>query len=81
MITKSTVLRTVLSALASHTSAQSSVARQSPVEFGAKLDMSIDERGIARLEYLCFDAYIECDVLTGAIDRYRERSQCNQCCF
>lgn len=54
---------------------------KSPVEFGAKLDMSIDERGIARLEYLCFAAYIECDVLTEAIDRYRERSQCNQCCF
>ena len=47
---------------------------KSPVEFGAKLDMSIDERGIARLEYLCFDAYNECDVLTGAIDRYRERT-------
>lgn len=47
---------------------------KSPVEFGAKLDMSIDERGIARLEYLCFDAYNECDVLTGAIDRYREQT-------
>lgn len=47
---------------------------RSPVEFGAKLDMSIDERGIARLEYLCFDAYNECDVLTGAIERYRERT-------
>lgn len=47
---------------------------KSPVEFGAKLDMSIDERGIARMEYLCFDAYNECDVLTGAIDRYCERT-------
>ncbi len=36
--------------------------------------MSIDERGIARLEYLCFDAYNECDVLAGAIDRYRGRT-------
>ena len=47
---------------------------KAPVEFGAKLDISIDEKGIARLEYLCFDAYNECDVLTGAIDRYRERT-------
>lgn len=47
---------------------------KSPVEFGAKLDMSIDESGIARLEHLCFDAYNECGVLTGAIDRYRERT-------
>lgn len=47
---------------------------KSPVEFGAKLDMSTDESGIARLEHLCFDAYNECDVLTGAIDRYRERT-------
>lgn len=47
---------------------------KSPVEFGAKLDMSIDEAGTARLEYLCFDEYNECDVLTGAIERYRERT-------
>ena len=40
---------------------------KSPVEFGAKLDMSMDEKGIARLEHLCFDAYNECDVLTGVI--------------
>ena len=36
--------------------------------------MVIDEKGIARLEYLCFDAYNECDVLTGVIDRYRDRT-------
>lgn len=45
-----------------------------PVEFGAKLDMSIDERGLARLERLSFDAYNESDVLIGAIERYRERT-------
>ena len=28
-----------------------------PVEFGAKLDLSIDEKGLARLERLSFDAY------------------------
>ena len=45
-----------------------------PVEFGAKLDLSIDERGMARLEKLSFDAYNESDVLIGAIERYRERT-------
>ena len=45
-----------------------------PVEFGAKLDLSIDENGMARLEKLSFDAYNESDVLIGAIDRYRERT-------
>jgi len=47
---------------------------KAPVEFGAKLDMSIDEKGIARLEKLSFDAYNESDVLTSAIDRYKERT-------
>ena len=32
---------------------------KAPTEFGAKLDMSIDENGIARLEKLSFDAYNE----------------------
>jgi len=43
------------------------------VEFGAKLDLSIDENGIARLERLSFDAYNESDVLISAIERYKER--------
>ena len=47
---------------------------KAPVEFGAKLDMSIDENGIARLEKLSFDAYNECDVLIGTIEKYRERT-------
>ena len=34
-----------------------------PVEFGAKLDLSIDENGMERLERLSFDAYDESDVL------------------
>ena len=34
----------------------------------------VRHRGITRQEYLCFDAYNECDVLTGAIERYRERT-------
>ena len=45
-----------------------------PVEFGAKLDLSIDENGMARLEKLSFDAYNESDVLIGAIERYKERT-------
>ena len=45
-----------------------------PVEFGAKLDLSIDENGMARLEKLSFDAYNESDVLIGAIERYHERT-------
>lgn len=45
-----------------------------PVEFGAKLDLSIDENGMARLEKLSFEAYNESDVLIGAIERYRGRT-------
>ena len=47
---------------------------KSPVEFGAKLDMSIDEKGLARLEKLSFDAHNECDVLIKAIERFRSRT-------
>ena len=47
---------------------------KSPTEFGAKLDMSIDENGFARLERLSFDAYNEGDVLIGTIERYHERT-------
>ena len=44
------------------------------VEFGAKLDMSIDEKGFTRLEKLSFDAYNEEDVLVTAIENYRKRT-------
>ncbi len=47
---------------------------KTPTEFGAKLDMSIDERGIVRLERLSFDSYNECDVLIGAIENYHRRT-------
>lgn len=47
---------------------------KAPVEFGAKLDLSIDEKGMARIEKMSFDAYNECDVLIGAIERYHERN-------
>lgn len=44
------------------------------VEFGAKLDLSIDENGIARLERLSFDAYNESEVLTTAVENYKSRT-------
>ena len=47
---------------------------KSPVEFGAKLDLSIDENGIARLERLSFDAYNESDVLITAVENYKSRT-------
>ena len=47
---------------------------KAPVEFGTKLDMSIDDRGIARVERMSFDAYNEADVLTEAVERYRQRT-------
>lgn len=46
---------------------------KTPVEFGAKLDLSIDEKGIARLERLSFDAYNESDVLITAVENYKSR--------
>lgn len=47
---------------------------KTPTEFGAKLDMSIDGHGLARLEKLSFDAYSESEVLIGAIENYRRRT-------
>lgn len=45
-----------------------------PVEFGAKMDLSLDEKGMARIEKLSFDAYNESDVLIAATERYYERT-------
>lgn len=47
---------------------------KTPTEFGTKLDLSIDEYGMARIEKQSFDAYNESDVLTGAVQRYYERT-------
>ena len=47
---------------------------KAPVEFGAKYDVSVDEKGHARLEKLSFDAYNECTVFQDAVERYRERT-------
>ena len=47
---------------------------KSRFEFGAKLNMSIDEKGLVRLEKLSFDAYNECDVLIDVVERYHART-------
>lgn len=45
-----------------------------PVEFGAKMALSLDEKGIARIERLSFVAYNESDVLIAATERYFKRT-------
>ena len=44
-----------------------------PTEFGAKMDLSLDENGMARLEKMSYEAYNESDVLIGAVERYAKR--------
>lgn len=46
---------------------------KAPVEFGVKYDVSIDEKGHARLEKLSFDAYNESTVFIDAMERYKDR--------
>lgn len=46
---------------------------KNPTEFGAKLDLSIDN-GFARIEKLSFDPYNESEVLISAIEQYYERN-------
>lgn len=46
---------------------------KAPVEFGAKYDVSVDEKGHARLEKASFDPYNECTILQEVLERYRER--------
>ena len=45
-----------------------------PVEFGAKLDLSIDSEGYGRIEKISFEAYNESTCLVEAVERYRERT-------
>ena len=47
---------------------------KAPVEFGAKYDVSIDEKGHARLEKLTFDPYNECHTLKTALGHYKQRT-------
>jgi IS5 family transposase len=44
----------------------------SPVEFGAKLDVSVVE-GFTRLEHISFSAYNESGLFIGEVERYRQR--------
>ena len=44
-----------------------------PVEFGAKLDISMDSDGYARIEKLSFDAYNESACLKEAVERFKNR--------
>lgn len=47
---------------------------KAPVEFGAKLDLSIDAEGYARIEKISFDAYNESTCLQDAVNAYYERT-------
>ncbi len=47
---------------------------KTPVEFGVKFDMSVDDYGYARVEILSFDAYNESTYLQGIIESYHERT-------
>ncbi len=47
---------------------------RTPVEFGAKYDVSIDEKGHARLEKISFDPYNESTVFMDAMERYKART-------
>ena len=47
-----------------------------PTEFGAKLHLSIDELGFARIEYLSFDAYNEGPMLIQALEAYKYHHGC-----
>lgn len=44
-----------------------------PVDFGAKFDLSIDEKSYGRIEKLSFDAYKESTCLQKAVENYKER--------
>ena len=47
---------------------------KAPVEFGAKLDLSIDSTGYARIEKISFDAYNESTCLQDAVEAYFKRN-------
>ena len=44
------------------------------VEFGAKMDLSLDEKGIAQIEEMSFDTYNQNYVLITATERYYKRT-------
>ena len=47
---------------------------KAPVEFGAKLDLSLDGEGYGRIEKISFEAYNESTCLIEAVKRFKERN-------
>lgn len=47
---------------------------KAPVEFGAKLGLSLDNEGYGRIERISFEPYNESTGLVDAVKRYRERT-------
>ena len=47
---------------------------KTPVEFGAKFDLNVDESGYGRIEKISYDAYNESTVLINTIKRFKERT-------
>lgn len=47
---------------------------KSTVEFGVKLDLSIDEDGMGRIETVSFDPYNEGFMLIVAVENYKDRT-------
>lgn len=47
---------------------------KAPVEFGAKFDLSVDDKGLGRIEKISYDAYNGSTVLIEAVERFRERT-------
>lgn len=47
---------------------------KAPVEFGAKLDLSVDGEGYGRIEKISFEAYNESACLVEAVERFKERT-------
>ena len=47
---------------------------KTPVEFGVKLDLSMDENSYSRIEHISFEAYNESRYLQEAIERYHKRT-------
>lgn len=47
---------------------------KAPVEFGAKIELSLDSEGYGRIEKISFEAYNESGSLIKAVERFRERT-------
>jgi IS5 family transposase len=47
---------------------------KTPVEFGAKFDLSLDSEGYGRIEKISFEAYNESSSLIEAAERFKDRT-------